>query len=56
MQATSADVSARETRAKAAEEQLSTLRTQVAQQKAAADSRQASLEAQAIEMQARSGQ
>ena len=53
-QAASADVSARETRVKAAEEQLGTLRTQVGQQKAAADSRQASWEAQAVELQARS--
>ena len=53
-QAASANVSARETRVRAAEEQLGTLRTQVGQQKAVADSRQASLEAQAVELQARS--
>ncbi len=52
-QAASADVSAREARVRAAEEQLGTLRTQVGQQKAAADSRQASLEAQAVELQVR---
>ena len=36
---------------KAAEEHLSALRTQLAQQKAAADGRQASLEAQSAELQ-----
>ena len=53
MQAASVDLSAREARLKAAEEQLSTLRTQVGQQKAAADSRQALLETQFAELQVR---
>ena len=46
-------MAAREARNKAAEEQLSALRTQLAQQKAAADGRQASLESQSADLQVR---